>query len=85
MKTYNSIPVLVKDVADVEISNLPRLGHVGRADAIFDASGSKKIVDDSDAVEAIVVMRKGANPIKRNKGGRTKNKKNKQRCIARRH
>lgn len=62
IENVNGIPVLVKDVADVEISNLPRLGHVGRSDAIVDASGHRTVVDDTDAVEAIVVMRKGANP-----------------------
>nr|MDQ6902154.1 efflux RND transporter permease subunit [Bacteroidota bacterium] len=30
IQNVNGIPVLVKDIADVEISNLPRLGHVGR-------------------------------------------------------
>jgi cobalt-zinc-cadmium resistance protein CzcA len=58
----NGIPVLVKDVADVEVSNVPRLGHVGRADAIIDSSGKRIITDEDDAVEAIVVMRKGENP-----------------------
>lgn len=62
VENVNGVPVLVKDVADVEISNQPRLGHVGRADAIVDAKGNRKILDDSDAVEAIVVMRKGSNP-----------------------
>jgi cobalt-zinc-cadmium resistance protein CzcA len=57
----NDIPVLVKDVADVQISNIPRLGHVGRADAI-DAAGHRKILDQEDVVEGIVIMRKGENP-----------------------
>ncbi|HTQ63727.1 MAG TPA: CusA/CzcA family heavy metal efflux RND transporter [Puia sp.] len=57
----NGIPVLVKDVADVQISNLPRLGEVGRTDAI-DSTGSRKLVNKRDAVEAIVLMRKGENP-----------------------
>jgi heavy metal efflux system protein len=57
----NGIPVLVKDVADVEISNLPRLGHVGRTDAI-DSAGNRYIKNEDDVVEAIVVMRKGTNP-----------------------
>ena len=57
----NDIPVLVKDVADVEISNVPRLGHVGRSDAV-DSAGHRAIVDQDDVVEAIIVMRKGANP-----------------------
>ncbi|HEY6901311.1 MAG TPA: CusA/CzcA family heavy metal efflux RND transporter [Puia sp.] len=54
----NDIPVLVKDVADVEISNLPRLGHVGRAD--HTEAGSAE--DQDDVVEAIIIMRKGMNP-----------------------
>jgi cobalt-zinc-cadmium resistance protein CzcA len=58
----NGIPVLVKDVADaVQISNVPRLGHVGRTEA-FDTAGKRTIKDEEDVVEAIIVMRKGANP-----------------------
>ncbi|MFB6456977.1 efflux RND transporter permease subunit [Chitinophaga sp. Hz27] len=45
----NGTPILVKDVADVSISALPRLGQVGRD-------------RDHDVVEGIVVMRKGENP-----------------------
>jgi cobalt-zinc-cadmium resistance protein CzcA len=68
--TNNDIPVLVKDVADVVVSNVPRLGRVGRADpvtdstgkAVLDSAGQRKIVDQDDVVEAIVVMRKGENP-----------------------
>ncbi|WP_142685383.1 efflux RND transporter permease subunit [Chitinophaga polysaccharea] len=45
----NGTPILVKDVADVSISALPRLGQVGRD-------------QDYDVVEGIVVMRKGENP-----------------------
>src|SRR5580700_2808791 len=59
--TNNDIPVLVKDVANVTISNVPRLGRVGRADAI-DSAGHRTVVDQDDVVEAIVVMRKGENP-----------------------
>jgi cobalt-zinc-cadmium resistance protein CzcA len=58
----NGVPVLVSDVANVSISNLPRLGWVGRSDAITDSTGKRKVVDDEDAVEAIIVMRKGQNP-----------------------
>lgn len=58
----NGVPVLVNDVATVAISNLPRLGLVGRSDAVIDKNGNRKIVDDPDAVEAIIVMRKGENP-----------------------
>lgn len=57
----NGVPVLVKDVAHVEISNLPRLGWVGRSDAVI-KNGKRTVTDDADAVEAIIVMRKGENP-----------------------
>lgn len=42
-------PVLVKNVADVRESNLPRVGQVG-------------LNDNDDVVEGIVVQRKGENP-----------------------
>jgi cobalt-zinc-cadmium resistance protein CzcA len=45
----NGTPILVKDVADVDVSQLARLGQVGR-----DAQ--------NDVVEGIIVMRKGENP-----------------------
>ena len=57
----NGIPVLVKDVAQVTISNIPRLGWVARSNAV-DSNGHRAITDVPDVVEAIVVMRKGANP-----------------------
>lgn len=56
------VPVLVSDVADVSISNVPRLGWVGRSDAIIDKDGKRQVTNDDDAVEAIIVMRKGENP-----------------------
>jgi cobalt-zinc-cadmium resistance protein CzcA len=59
----NGLPVLVKDVADVEVAGLPRLGEVGRSDAL-DSNRNRKVSDDNDAVEAIVLMRKGENPDK---------------------
>jgi cobalt-zinc-cadmium resistance protein CzcA len=62
VENVNGIPVLVKDIADVEISNLPRLGHVGRSDGLVDSSGKRKITDEDDVVEGIVLMRKGENP-----------------------
>jgi len=62
IENINGVPVLVKDVADVEISNLPRLGLVGRSDAIIDSSGHRSVTNENDVVEAIVVMRKGENP-----------------------
>lgn len=60
----NGVPVIVNDVATVSISNLPRLGLVGRSDAIIDKNGKRTVVDDEDAVEAIIVMRKGENPTR---------------------
>ena len=61
VENNNGIPVLVKDVADVQISNLPRLGEVGRSDAI-DTAAHRSLRLDPDAVEGIVLMRKGENP-----------------------
>ncbi len=59
----NGIPVLIKDVAEVKISNVPRLGHVGRSDAVTDSTGKRIGTRDvEDAVECIVLMRKGENP-----------------------
>ena len=57
----NGIPVVVKDVADVQISNLPRLGEVGRTDAT-DTLTHRRLRENPDAVEGIVLMRKGENP-----------------------
>lgn len=62
VQNVNGVPVLIKDVADVKISNLPRLGHVGRTDATTDSTGKRIITNEDDVVEAIVLMRKGANP-----------------------
>lgn len=45
----NGNPLLVKNVAKVIISNMPRVGQVG-------------LNDNDDVVEGIVVMRKGENP-----------------------
>ncbi|MGF7231458.1 efflux RND transporter permease subunit [Arachidicoccus sp.] len=60
VETIKGVPVLVNDVANVEISNLPRLGKVGRSDAII-KDGKRIIKNNDDAVEAIVLMRKGEN------------------------
>jgi cobalt-zinc-cadmium resistance protein CzcA len=49
IKKINGSPILVKHVANVTESNLPRLGQVGK----------DKL---SDVVEGIIVMRKGLNP-----------------------
>jgi len=64
----NGIPVLVKDVADVQISNKPRLGEVGRTDAIDSAGKPRQYHNNPDAVEGIVLMRKGENPDRIIKG-----------------
>ena len=61
VQNVNGIPVLIKDIAEVEISNRPRLGQVGRADAI-DSIGKRVIRKEDDVVEAIILMRKGENP-----------------------
>ncbi|SDH03349.1 efflux RND transporter permease subunit [Chitinophaga filiformis] len=45
----NNTPILVKDIATVSVSALPRLGQVGRD-------------KQNDVVEGIIVMRKGENP-----------------------
>lgn len=58
----NGVPVLVKDVAEVTISNLPRLGWVARANGINRQDGKRVVTDNPDVVEAIIIMRKGANP-----------------------
>ncbi len=60
----NGIPVLVKDVAQVVISNVPRLGWVARSNGLIDSTGKRVVTDEPDVVEAIIVMRKGENPTK---------------------
>src|SRR5579863_7985539 len=62
IQNNNGVPLLVKDVATVEISNVPRLGWVGRSDGFVDSSGKRVVTDQDDVVEAIIVMRKGENP-----------------------
>src|SRR5580704_16917562 len=64
IQNINGVPILVKNVAEVTISNRPRLGLVSRADAVFDSSGKRFVADEQDVVEGIVVMRKGENPSK---------------------
>lgn len=49
VKNINGTPILVKHLATVSESSLPRLGQVGR-------------MDENDVVEGIVIMRKGENP-----------------------
>lgn len=58
----NGVPVLIKDVAQVVISNLPRLGWVARSGRDTDSSGNTTVSNEDDVVEAIIVMRKGENP-----------------------
>ena len=61
IQNINGTPILIKDVGQITISNLPRLGKVGRTNAI-DTTGTRKITNNEDAVEGIVLMRKGENP-----------------------
>lgn len=49
VKNVNDTPILVRHLADVYESSLPRLGQVGR-------------MDENDVVQGIVIMRKGENP-----------------------
>ena len=62
VQNNNGVPLLVKDVATVEISNVPRLGWIGRSDGYRNADGTRVVKDQPDVVEAIIVMRKGENP-----------------------
>ena len=68
IQNNNGVPLLVKDVATVAISNVPRLGWIGRSDRFRDSSGKEMVTDQPDVVEAIVVMRKGENPSEVVKG-----------------
>ncbi len=49
IEAVDGVPILVKNVATVRESNLPRVGQVG-------------LDDNDDVVEGIIVMRKGENP-----------------------
>lgn len=49
VKNIHGTPILVRHLADVHESSLPRLGQVGR-------------MEEDDVVQGIVVMRKGENP-----------------------
>ena len=68
VQNNNGVPLLVKDVATVDISNIPRLGWVARTDSKIDSTGKRSVVDQADVVEAIIVMRKGENPTEVVKG-----------------
>lgn len=59
VKNINGTPVLVRHLADVHESCLPRLGQVGR-------------MEEDDVVQGIVVMRKGENPSEVIDGLKTK-------------
>ena len=61
IENINGVPVLVNDVATVEISNVPRLGFVSRSNGLIDSTGKRIVTDNKDVVEAIVLMRKGEN------------------------
>jgi heavy metal efflux system protein len=71
IEVNNGTPVLVKNVAEVSISNLPRLGEVARTDAI-DSSGHRRLINNPNAVEGIILMRKGENPDRVIKGVKDK-------------
>jgi len=58
----NGVPLLVSDVATVSLTNVPRLGWIARINATTDKDGKRKVEDEEDVVQAIVVMRKDANP-----------------------
>ena len=62
IQNNNGVPLLVKDVATVVISNVPRLGWITRSDAVTDSAGKRVVTNQDDVVECIVVMRKGENP-----------------------
>ncbi len=49
VKTVNSTPILIKHIADVELTGSQRVGKVG-------------LNENDDVVEGIIVMRKGENP-----------------------
>ncbi len=62
VQNNNGVPLLVKDIGSVEISNIPRLGWIIRTQADLDANHKRTISKEDDVVEAIIVMRKGENP-----------------------
>jgi cobalt-zinc-cadmium resistance protein CzcA len=68
VQNNNGVPLLVKDVATVEISNVPRLGWITRADGTDVNKGKRTVSKEDDVVEAIIVMRKGENPSEVVKG-----------------
>jgi len=68
IENNNGVPLLVKDIATVEISNMPRLGWVAKSARAKGRNEKDTITDETDVVEAIIVMRKGENPSEVVKG-----------------
>jgi cobalt-zinc-cadmium resistance protein CzcA len=64
----SGVPLLVKDIAVVGVSNVPRLGWVAKSERYVAKNGKDSITDEPDIVEAILVMRKGDNPSQLIKG-----------------
>jgi cobalt-zinc-cadmium resistance protein CzcA len=62
VQNNNGVPLLVKDIATVEISNMPRLGWVAKSERLKIKGAKDTVTDVPDVVEAIIVMRKGENP-----------------------
>ncbi len=62
IENNNGVPLLVKDLATVEISNMPRLGWVAKSERLSGKEGKTTVSDEEDVVEVILVMRKGENP-----------------------
>lgn len=60
----NGVPILIKDIGEVVVSHVPRLGQVGRTDAVDSAGRRLATVNNDDAVEGIVLIRRGENPEK---------------------
>ena len=57
LKTQNGTPLRMSDIAHIEQGAKIRLGRIGKS--VHRADG--KIIDDDDAVEGVVLLRKGAN------------------------
>jgi cobalt-zinc-cadmium resistance protein CzcA len=57
LKTQNGTPVMVRDLGPITQGPKIRLGQIGKAVALPNG----KIVDQPDVVEAVVLLRKGAN------------------------
>src|SRR5579864_1627972 len=54
LASNNGAPVRVRDVGDVTIGHAPRLGEFGFADRV-----AGKVKDNGDAVEGVILMRRG--------------------------